>query len=306
MNELVDFLKPSLNKKVTINLENTPDVLNILGDRTRLHQAFMNIVSNAVYAVKKNGGVVDISFTIESGKSLSDAHANISTNINYLKIIVADSGEGIEQENINKIFDPYFSTKKDDGGTGLGLSVVNGIIESHKGIIVVESKKMKGTWFSVWLPMLNSSSHECSLSGADAEPLQRDNNKTMRTEGIVDKPIKTILVVDDEVLLLDFLKMFLEDYEFNVVAYTDANNTLDDFVQDPDKYDLLISDKNMPNMSGIELARRVREINPELPIIIMSGECESNNDESNAALNNITQIQKPCTGDELLLAINEL
>jgi CheY-like chemotaxis protein len=172
----------------------------------------------------------------------------------YLRITVADTGCGIDQAHIEKIFDPYFTTKKKEEGTGLGLAVAHGVVKSYGGTITVESKPEKGTSFNVYLPMVEDSAITVTQ---DTKPLLRGNER--------------ILFVDDEEMLVDLGSQMLSRLGYNVVTKTCSNEALETFRAQPDIFDLVITDMTMPKMTGEVLAKEMMSIRADIPVIICTG-----------------------------------
>jgi two-component system cell cycle sensor histidine kinase/response regulator CckA len=171
-----------------------------------------------------------------------------------VKLSVRDSGCGMEKEIIERIFEPFFTTKSVDEGTGLGLSVVHGIIKSHDGAITVTSTPGEGTVFDIYLPRIEG-----------GEALEPQSPKSAPREKDV------ILLVDDEEMMVDVTGRILERLGFDVVAKTSSIDALETFQEDPNQFDLVITDQVMPNMTGTELARNLISIRPDIPVIICSG-----------------------------------
>jgi CheY-like chemotaxis protein len=176
----------------------------------------------------------------------------------YLRLTVRDTGQGIPPALLDRIFDPYFTTKEKGTGTGLGLAVVHGIVKSHDGAIAVESEPGKGTSFHVFLPMIEAS----SSTTRDAEEAPRGGSER-------------ILLVDDEDTLVELGSMMLEGMGYKVSGQTSSVDALDLFKQEPDGFDLVITDLTMPQMTGLELARELLSIRPNLPIILCTGYSEN-------------------------------
>ncbi len=172
-----------------------------------------------------------------------------------LELSVRDSGQGISQENLSKIFEPYFTTKGQEKGTGLGLAVVHGIVKSHGGEIRVYSELGKGTIFRIFLPLLTQQAKQEEKSD---ETIERGNGEM-------------ILLVDDENMLVDLDKSMLDILGYRVISETDPVKAIETFKKNFSKIDLVITDKTMPRMNGFEFAQKIREIRADIPIILNSG-----------------------------------
>jgi CheY-like chemotaxis protein len=207
--------------------------------------------------MRENGGLLEVSLTdvdFESDTRIGDEYLNRGS---YVKLSVSDSGCGMEKEVMDRIFEPFFTTKNVNEGTGLGLSVVHGIIKSHAGAITVKSEPGEGTTFDIFLPRIESGAFENSQS----EPVGREK--------------KVILLVDDEEMMVDVTGQILERLGFVVVAKTNSLGALEVFQEKPDEFDLVITDQVMPNMTGTQLAKKLISIRPGIPVILCSGFPES-------------------------------
>jgi len=251
--EVVGLMEISLPGNVEMRSYISPYVGCILADPTQIYQAVMNLCTNAFQALRENGGTLQIRLeeTIlaeEEAKTL-----NIDEG-SYIQLTVADNGPGIALNIIDKIFDPFFSTKDKTEGTGLGLAVVYGIVKTHLGGLKVESEEKKGTTFKLFFP---------KISSADDLPEQQ----------IVQTGNKggTILFVEDNEDQLHTTPRILENVGYSVTAVGFPQEALDLVTAHPERFDLLITDYDMPLINGIELIERVHSVNPEIPSILISG-----------------------------------
>jgi len=225
----------------------------VLADETQLQQIGINLCNNAVQAMQEKGGVLRITL---SPVCLDAKNAEGLPNIKpgeYVKLTVCDTGTGIAPEIIGKIYDPFFTTKGVGEGTGMGLSVVHGILESFGGGITVESAVGRGTTFTVLLPRAQQAAEDRST--ADCLPTGTER----------------ILVVDDEDFMVLPVKGILERLGYAVTAKTCSLETLELFKKDPQQYDLLITDLTMPHMTGDRLAAEVTAVRPDMPVILTTG-----------------------------------
>lgn len=253
--ETIKFLRASIPKTIEINSYLDPKCGSVFANHSQLHQVIMNLCTNAYYAMKKTGGKLSISLTeVDIFKDGLIPVNNLKKN-RFVKLEITDTGTGIEPDKIDKIFEPYFSTKPKDEGTGLGLSVVHGIITSHDGYITVNSEIGKGTSFYVYLPVTRSESEE--------------NESTQIEE--FRKGSETILYVDDEKLILKVEKMQLEALGYKVYTANNGAEALDIFKDNIDSIDLVITDMTMPNMTGDELAKELIKLKNDVPIILSTG-----------------------------------
>jgi CheY-like chemotaxis protein len=216
----------------------------------------MNLCTNAVHAMRCQAhGEMDIwldnvdidSFSGTNFVSLPPGH--------YLCLTVRDNGHGMDEKTIDRIFDPFFSTKGQSEGTGLGLSVIHGIVSNHGGSITVESKPGQGSQFKVYLPSLDTCTN-----------VTTDTPSTTIMSGV-----ECILLVDDEEDLVFGTERMLKQLGYKVFARTDPLAALQLFSSAPEKFDLIITDQAMPHMNGTELARELTRIRPDIPVILCTG-----------------------------------
>ncbi len=179
-----------------------------------------------------------------------------------MKLSVTDNGCGIPEENLDKIFDPFFTTKKSQEGSGMGLAVVNGIARKHQGAVNVYSEKEKGSTFNVFFPALDVDFQEM-----DEEDLDIPHGH------------EHIFIIDDEPALLKSLQQTLEKLEYKVSTQSSARRALEQFKMNPEKFDLILTDQTMPDLTGIELAEEIKKIKKDIPVILISGFNEKINDK---------------------------
>ncbi len=262
----------------------------VLADSTQIHQVMMNLCSNAAQAMGDSGGVLEVSLnkaTIEEG---AEAHALDLPPGPYLKLTVSDTGYGMTPEVIERIFDPYFTTKEKGQGTGLGLSVVHGIVKSHRGAITCKSVQGKGTTFDIYIPETESKK--------DAAQPRAQTPRLTGTE--------RILFIDDEQILVKVAKEMLENLGYRVVTETSSIKALDLFKQHPDQFDLVISDIVMPGMTGDKLAQELLYIRHDIPIILCTGFSENITEEKAKRTGIQEFIMKPLEADELAKTIRKV
>jgi PAS domain S-box-containing protein len=266
---------------IPMNIEITSNIKHDCGltsaDPTQIHQIAMNLITNAYHALEAKGGTINI----ELNEMLFEKD-DFTKPGNYACITVADNGVGIDRTQIDKIFDPYFTTKELGKGTGLGLSVVHGIVKEHGGDIRVYSEVGKGTTFNVYLPLLEASKDSEAATASKIHPTGRER----------------ILLVDDEAPIAKMLQLILERLGYQVTIRTSSTDALEVFRFNPSTFDLLISDRGMPNMTGEQLARELISIRPEIPIIICSGFSDENDEKHARAIGVKGFLKKPvATGD---------
>ena len=290
ISESIKLLSSSLPTSIQIenNLETDEDL--IMGDPTQIHQVIMNLCTNAYHAMLLDGGGV-LGIFLNNVDLKSSKHF-LSMQISpgkYLKMSITDTGSGIEATLINKIFEPYFSTKNINEGTGLGLSVTMGIVKGHSGLIEINSTIGVGTRFNIYFPIAHGDAPALNIS---TQVLPRSNGER-------------ILVVDDEFFLLDVIRLHLENFGYQVEVYQNSLEALKTFKRNPAAFDLVITDQNMPKMTGNQLIREIRRHNVSIPVILCSGTSETIN-ELTAQKQGITKfIMKPISVSNLVKAVHE-
>lgn len=254
INEALILIKATLPSTVEITAKISPTLPPVFANEVQMHQIVMNLCTNAYHAMKNTGGMLDVNLTAVNILD-QDAQSYPGMNPgNYLKLTIGDNGCGISPETINRIFEPYFTTKPTGEGTGLGLSTVHGIIQDHGGCIKVYSELGVGTTFHVFLPAAVTST---ARTTEQDEQLPTGNER--------------ILLVDDEKMLIELGRDLLERLGYRVETRASSIDALEAFRSNAQHYDLVISDVTMPKMTGDELAREMKAIRPNIPIILCSG-----------------------------------
>ncbi|HEY4744082.1 MAG TPA: response regulator [Desulfuromonadaceae bacterium] len=257
VDEVLKLLRSSIPATIEICQDNTlPRTQDkILADATQIHQVLMNLGTNAAHAMRNHGGILSVSLSgIEADADLVSRYPDLSPGP-YVRLAVNDTGHGMAAAVMERIFDPYFTTKEIGEGTGMGLAVVQGIIKNHGGAITVYSEPGQGTSFHVFLPLIRDEIvHESSKK---AEPL------TFGSEHI--------LFVDDERPLIELGQEMLRSLGYRVTATTSSLEALKAFRDAPGAYDLVITDMTMPGLTGKKLAREMAGIRRDIPIILCTG-----------------------------------
>jgi PAS domain S-box-containing protein len=251
INETMKLIRASIPTTISIRVNLKNESALILADLTQIQQVLMNLCTNAAYAMGEQGGVLDVEL---NEIILSDEKHDQMKPGSYLKLVIRDTGVGIPPEHMDKIFDPFFTTKQVGEGTGLGLSVVHGIVNQHDGHITVESEPGKGAVFSLYFPKI-------------IEEPSKDAVIDEMTPGGQER----ILFIDDEELLMEMGQMVLERLGYEVVSATSSSEALSLFRNDPAGFDLVITDQTMPEMTGVELAKAILAIRPDIPVILCTG-----------------------------------
>lgn len=285
--EAIKLLRASTPSNIAIEKDFEKSIGNVMANRTQIQQVLLNLCSNAVHAMEKEGGTLCISLC---GKTVSELppHPALPAG-EYVLLTISDTGRGIPDKILERIFDPYFTTKNPGEGTGLGLSIVHGIVKKLKGHIELNSVPGKGTVFQVFFPKTDQADQ---AETNRAIPLQGDNEH--------------ILLVDDEEMLLETLGDMLEDLGYRVTLSVSSREAFDEFSRAPDQYDLVITDLTMPQMNGMDLAAKITGIRPKLPVALHTG-LASEIKEQRLAQSGIRKvIRKPALEEEFAAAIRDL
>ncbi|TWI77392.1 PAS domain S-box-containing protein [Desulfobotulus alkaliphilus] len=288
--DALKLLRASLPAPIEITLSRKEAPLPVLGNATQLHQVIMNLCTNAAHAMP-NGGTITIGLqhigTDHQLASLNPAFKKTA----YAELMVKDHGSGIPEACISRIFEPFFTTKAQGKGTGMGLSISHGIIGNHGGLILVDSQPGKGSTFRVFLPLAEEAATTPRNEPAPAMP--RGNRER-------------ILLVEDEPDLLQLCAEILSGLGYEVRAVSRPEHALKIFKQNPENYDLIISDQMMPRMTGVNLAQHMLALRPELPFLLCSGFSEALSPDILETMGIRSFLMKPFTRSQLATAVRHL
>jgi CheY-like chemotaxis protein len=252
--EALQLIRASLPATIEIRSNDCDKPLSVMGDPTQIHQIVMNLCTNAHHAMLAKGGTLDINLTsVELDYENVKAYPNLEPG-SYVKLTIADTGQGMNADTLNRIFDPYFTTKEKGKGTGLGLAVVHGIVKGHGGFIDVRSKPGKGTTFELFFPLIVE-----TVKPGDNQP------------DIIPTGNERILFVDDEVVLTELNKETINRLGYQVECMTSPIEALEAFCAEPERFDLVITDMVMPKMTGDQLADKIMQIRQDIPVILCTG-----------------------------------
>ena len=255
--ESVRLLRSGLPPGVRIDCRCAPDTPSIVADPTQVQQVLLNIGNNAAHAMEGRPGAIDIRV---EGVTLDQASARFDLNLRpgpYACVTISDIGHGMDAAIRTRIFEPFFTTKAPGKGTGLGLSVAHGIMQAHQGGIVAHSEPGKGSRFELYFPH--------ARDGAAAPGIAEEAGAASEGHG------QHILYVDDDESQVFLIKRMLERWGYRVSAYLEQREALDALLADAPSFDLVVTDFNMPGLSGLEVARAIRDARPDLPVILVSG-----------------------------------
>ena len=287
LGEVLKLVQATLPSTIAVHTDIDEGCGHVLADPTRIHQVMMNLVTNAFHAMEAEGGRLTLSLAMVAGAGAGQG----SSAGNYARLRVSDTGQGMEKPVMARIFEPYFTTKTENKGTGLGLSVVHGIVRSFGGTIHVESEVGVGTTFEVRLPCIS----------AGEESARKRRHAEVHLGGT-----EHILLVDDEPSIIQMQGLMLRRLGYRVTGRTASTEAIALFRDRPGDYDLVITDMTMPDLTGDRLAREIKEIAPEKPVIICTGFSERMSEEQAMAMGIDGYVKKPVLKLELASLIRRL
>jgi len=287
--EILKLLRPSLPVTIAIHQQLDPHVGTVLADPTQIYQVLMNLCINAEHAMRLSGGVLEVGLAEVDVMELLPVRDGTLMPGPYVRLTVRDTGHGIPDEILDRIFDPFFTTKMRDEGTGMGLTVVQGIMRNHDGAIQVTSLPGQGSTFTLYFPRFYK---PVEASEPAAEPVPGGT--------------EWVLFVDDEEPIARLGCMMLERLGYRAVVTTSGHAALALFRTSPERFDLVITDHTMPVMTGAALAQELRRLRPELPIILCSGFSHTMNADKAQALGLDAFLLKPFLHRDLGLAVHRV
>ncbi len=262
--EGLKLLRASLPATIDIQEKMAEDIGLVEADPTQIHQILMNLCTNSAHAMNERGGTLKVALENVGRPENAFPGGKGESPDAYVKLTVQDTGYGMTQEVLKRIFDPYFTTKEVGRGTGLGLAVVHGIVKNHGGLIQVSSEAGKGTVVEVFLPQVEGARKARETEKTDLLPLGGSEK---------------ILLVDDEATIVEIGKGVLEHLGYRVEGRTRSMEALALFRERSQDFDLIITDMTMPQMTGDELAREVLKIRPDIPVVLCTGYSERISEE---------------------------
>ncbi len=253
---VLNMVRGGLPASVAIDRQIDADCRPVMADSTQIHQVILNLCTNAAHAVRNepNGRILVTLSEVEVDETMAAEHQDLRPGL-YVRLTVEDNGCGMDAATMERIFEPYFTTKGVGEGTGLGLATVHGIVESHGGAILVSSTPGEGSTFEIYLPV---------AEGATVEQEEKRPTTGRQLQG-------RVMFVDDEAFILQSMKIVLEQMGLAVTTFGSGRQALEAFRQDPHAFDLVITDQTMPELTGVELARECIAIRPDIPIILTTG-----------------------------------
>ena len=288
LKEALQLIRSTIPTSIEIKTDINSNSL-IMGNHTQIHQIVMNLSTNAAHAMEEHGGILQISLT---DVLIDGTFYNKKLDLNhgdYIKISFSDTGTGIPSDILDSIFDPYFTTKKIGEGTGMGLAMVQGIVESYEGKISVESRSGKGSIFEIYLPVTGRSEPHRKL---ESEPLPTGTER--------------VLIVDDEAPIATMLARNLKRLGYTVTSKTSSLEALELFQTKPYDFDIVVTDMTMPNLTGDTLAIKLMKIRQDIPIILCTGYSKKISNETASEIGIKAFIHKPVLQTEFVKTVREV
>ncbi|MCF8089183.1 MAG: PocR ligand-binding domain-containing protein [Desulfotignum sp.] len=289
LKEVFKFCRATIPADIPITRDIQMDCRPVMADPTHIQQIAMNLITNAFHAVKSVGGAITIALAEMDVDPADDSDGDLVPG-RYARLSVSDTGTGIDPAIIDQIFDPYFTTKEKSRGTGLGLATVYGIVKSCGGDIRAHSDFGKGTTIQVFLPLLEKSRETEPEKGTPPLPIGTEH----------------ILLVDDDVSIVHLEKQMVKRLGYRTTSFTNSENALAAFRADPTRFDLVITDMNMPHLNGMQLVKELIVVRPDIPIIICTGFSERINSQKAEAMGVKGLLLKPVGMMDLAHKVREV
>lgn len=292
IDDVISLITPTIPSSIKLIKETSPNIPLVLMDDTQMHQILMNLCINARDAMQGHG---QLTIKLSHEKNIDAICNSCKEHIHgeYVKLTIEDTGTGIQQNILNKIFDPFTTTKCIGKGTGLGLSVVHGILHRHNSHIIIDTLTDKGTCFHLLIPPIKKTDIKQTLQATETKE-RLHNGKNER-----------ILVVDDEESVAEFMQEYLQSQHYIVTSVTSSKQAIELFENAQAEFDLVITDQTMPEMTGDELVKEMLNIKPNIPIILCSGYSEKIDEKKALELGCARYLTKPISNTALLRAIQE-
>ena len=287
--ETLELFRVSLPSHIEIDQVRATLPSYVLGDSSQLSQVVMNLCLNAVDSMRTKGGVIEISL---SHVNMKQEHMNDAPDLHpgpFVRLRIRDTGSGIPHHRLQKIFSPFFTTKKPEEGTGMGLTIVLDVVTRLRGMISVESEPSRGTMFDIYLPKISDSIERKKFS-----------------DGSASNGDERILFVDNEDSICRLVKETLNPFDYTVMTQTNSQEALNIFLEKPNLFDLVITDLSMPNLTGEEFINKLRHSKPDIPIILCTGLNEELANEQVRKLYAQASLLKPFTPHTLVTIIRQV
>ena len=289
--EALKLLRSSIPTTIAMDIKvETKEMIN--ADPTQMHQMIMNLCTNAYHAMKETGGTMTVSLDTVDQISAEHLSKDYKRRGPFMRLMVKDTGHGMDTQTLEKAFDPYFTTKEMGHGTGLGLALVRAIVEDHQGTCHVDSISGQGTTFFIYLPLV---------------PKKRPGEQIIDpSENISNQGRETIMVVDDEPDICELTEELLKKFGYSVYTYENGKEALDVFQEGSINFNMVITDMTMPGMTGVALAEAILAKDPDFPIILCSGYNETIGQSQLKDIGIRAFLEKPLDTRQLLATIRSL
>lgn len=290
LKEVTKLLRASIPTTIEIKVNIDNNCKPILANAVQIHQVIMNLCTNAKHAMEDNGGILQI--TLKEVEDINKLYPQISKKDDrkFVSLQIKDTGTGIDNKTMKRIFEPYFTTKGISKGTGMGLAVVHGIIHVHKGYIFVDSQVKKGTTFTCFFPICSENVTELNIN---------ENIGPTSFEG-------TALIVDDEPMIVEVAETILHQLGIDTKSFTNPELAFDNFNKNSELFKFIITDQTMPKMTGLELSKKIRDAGSEIPIILFSGFSNKINEKTLKEAGIDFFAEKPYSKSTLIKAITTI
>ncbi|MCX5876049.1 MAG: response regulator, partial [Deltaproteobacteria bacterium] len=291
--EALKLLRSTLPTTIAIEEQIDMQCASVLADSTEIHQIIMNLGTNAYHAMREKGGILTVQLNeVEADQALSDEIPELITGRRYVRLIVTDTGRGMDQQTRLRIFEPYFTTKEKGEGTGLGLAIIHGIIKSYQGAISVRSTLGEGATFTLFFQVL-------AQSNTQSEEIKKEESALFRINA-------KVLFIDDAELNVILGECVLKQIGCAVMGLTDSRDALEVFRAVPEQFDLVITDQTMPYLTGLELTKKMLQIRPDIPIIMLTGHSDLVDEQRAKAAGIAKFLMKPISMEEIARAMGEI
>ena len=291
LEETVGFLKKTLPSGISIRLAGLDESVILRGSPTQMHSLIMNVAMNASQAISEKRGEILVTASIPMPDSSQSGDGQSNQRQEWVMLTVKDNGKGMSPETANRLFDPFFTTKARERGTGLGMWVVRNVVNSHGGTIDLESEEGVGTKVKILFPI------HSRVAKTAPDTMGEDLHQEARGE--------RIMVVDDERAIAKSARRLLEKMGFEAVEFISGSAALAVFEQNPNEYQVVLTDISMPNFDGLELLQAVRKRRPDLPVILMSGAADRWNEEEAKSVGAAGWLAKPFEKGQLSEVIDK-
>ncbi len=283
VNDALQLLRSTLPAGIEINATLPPSLPTVMADSAQIHQVILNLGINAGHSIENQRGRIDVALeAVEVDQALAATCPELHVG-RYVRLTVADTGVGMSRDTLDRIFEPFFTTKPPGRGTGLGLAVVRGIVKNHDGAITVTSEPGKGTRFDVYFPVVDG-----EVTGKHQQVVEAFHGNGER-----------VLFLDDEEPIVLLASRMLNRLGYKVEAHTRAADALEDFRRRPAEFDLVLTDLSMPGASGLDFARSVLGIRPDVPVIMTTGYIDPDDLDLARRIGVREVILKPTTIEEM-------